>query len=137
LLWLSFLAATALAQPAPLAPGSDDARAIRAVVEAQLEAFRADDEEAAFSHAAPAIRERFGTAAAFMAMVREGYASLYRPRLVEFLSAAVIDGETVQAVRVVGQDGVVKVALYFMERQGDGGWKIRACDLAPATAVSA
>lgn len=131
--WLA--AAAAFAQP--LQPSGEDARAIRAVVEAQLAAFRADDAETAFSYAAPVIRERFGTAAAFMQMVRDGYAPLYRPRLVDFLPAAEIDGETIQAVRVVGEDGVVKVALYFMERQGDGSWKIKACELAPATAHSA
>lgn len=136
-LGLLVLSVAARAQPGPLSPGSEDARAIRAVVEAQLAAFRAGDDEAAFSYAAPAIRARFGTAAAFMAMVREGYAPLIRPRVVEFLPAAVIGGEIIQAVRVAGEDGVAKVALYFMERQSDGSWKIKGCDLAPAAAVSA
>lgn len=133
---LAWLAATA-AWAQPVQPSGEDASAIRAVVEAQLAAFRADDAETAFSYAAPVIRRKLGSADAFMEMVRDGYAPLYRPRLVEFLPAAVIEGETVQAVRVVGQDGEVKVALYFMERQADGSWKIKACELAPATALSA
>jgi ketosteroid isomerase-like protein len=137
-LWAALAAAFALAQASPVAqPSAEDARAIRAVVEEQLAAFKVDDGEKAFSYAAPVIRERFRTAAAFMDMVRDGYAPLYRPRMVEFLSSAIIEGDTVQAVRVVGQDGDVKVALYFMERQADGSWKIKAVELAPATAVSA
>lgn len=134
---LAFFCVAAPAQPpsGPPQPNAEDAGAIRAVIEAQLEAFQMDDEEKAFSYASPGIREKFKTAAEFMAMVRESYRALYRPRLVHFLPAAVIGGEIVQAVRVVGPDGEVKVALYSMEKQPAGSWKIRACDLAPSTAV--
>ena len=38
-----------------------DARAVREVIEAQLEAFKRDDAARAFSYAAPGIRATFGT----------------------------------------------------------------------------
>lgn len=47
-----------------------------------------------------------------MTMVRESYAILYRPASVQFLPSAIIDGETIQALPVVGREGTVKVALY-------------------------
>ena len=43
-----------------------DARAVRQVIEAQLDAFKRDDAPRAFSYAAPGIREAFGTPEKFM-----------------------------------------------------------------------
>jgi hypothetical protein len=134
---LVLLGGQALAQdPRYPQPSPEDTRAIQAVIQAQLEAFRRDDAWEAFSYAAPAIQEKLGSPERFMAMVRESYAILYRPASVQFLPSAIVNGETIQAVRVVGRDGEVKVALYFMERQVDGSWKIKACELAPSTALA-
>jgi hypothetical protein len=58
------LAAALALAPAPGSAQSvsdADARAMREVIEAQLEAFRRDDAPRAFSYAAPEIRESFGT----------------------------------------------------------------------------
>ena len=111
---------------------ADDAAAIRAVISDQLAAFRRDDGEAAFAFAAPAIREKFGDAANFLRMVREGYGPVYRPREVEFGALSAEDGRLVQRVLLVGPDGVPVTALYFMERQPDGSWKISGCVLTAA-----
>jgi hypothetical protein len=56
-----------------------DARAVRQVVQAQLDAFAADDAERAFSYASASIRAQFGDAASFMAMVRSGYPMVVLP----------------------------------------------------------
>ena len=61
---------------------SEDLTAIREMISDQLAAFVADDGERAFSHASPGIRGLFGNAAAFMAMVRGGYPSVYRAQRV-------------------------------------------------------
>jgi hypothetical protein len=75
-LWLAF---PAFAQSPPaLAPG--DAAAIRATIERQIEAFRADDAVRAFALADANIQSMFGSPERFMAMVRAGYAAIYRPR---------------------------------------------------------
>jgi hypothetical protein len=110
--------------------------AIRAVIADQLAAFRKDDDSRAFSHASPGIRKQFRTAQRFMDMVRESYFPLYRPRSTDFLEPAVIQGDIIQPLRVVAQDGTVLVALYVMERGADGKWKIRGCELAPSAAQS-
>ena len=52
------LGSTAAADKNAVSPG--DARAVREVIEAQLDAFRKDDAARAFSLATAAIRERFG-----------------------------------------------------------------------------
>src|SRR5579863_5743434 len=70
----------------PRLSGADE-KAIRTVVQAQLDAFSIDDGAKAFSYAAPSIREQFGIPEVFMAMVREGYPVVYRPASVSFMPA--------------------------------------------------
>ncbi|SRR5258706_13472531 len=108
-----------------------DARAVRAAIEAQLEAFRRDDAERAFSLATPGIRATFGTAQAFMHMVRTQYAVVYRPSSVSFEAPVVIGGELVQPVRFTDAAGRRWLALYPMQRQPDGRWLTNGCELTP------
>src|SRR5262245_25009757 len=122
-------AATALAQPAIPA---EDARAVRAVIEAQLDAFKRDDAPRAFSYAAPGIRETFGSAENFIRMVREQYAVVYRPSKVAFEAPFVAEGQLVQPVRFTDAEGRAWIALYPMERQADGAWRINGCYLSRA-----
>jgi hypothetical protein len=64
-----------------------------------------------------------------MAMVRGGYQPVYRPRAFAFRDLVIIDGHLVQRVAVVGPDGQRVSALYHMERQPDGTWRISGCHL--------
>ena len=70
-------------------------------------------------------------------MVRASYAALIAARYSEFLEGAVIDGRVIQPLRLIGPDNSVLVALYTMERQPAGGWKIAGCVLAPSTVRAA
>lgn len=126
------LQAQPVAQPAPA-----DWSAIRSVVAAQREALVAGDGATAYAFAAPGIRTRFPTAASFMAMVRDSYAALIGARHTELLDGAVIGGDVIQPLRLVMPDGAVLVALYTMERQADGAWRIAGCLIAPSTLRSA
>jgi hypothetical protein len=105
-------------------------RAIRSVIEAQINAFRADDGERAFGFAAPSIRGIFRTADNFMAMVRRGFEPVYRPRDVRFGDLVDVEQTLVQKVFVTAPDGKQVLALYSMERQSDGSWRISGCMLA-------
>jgi hypothetical protein len=120
----------ARADDAALTP--TDRTAIHTVIADQLAAFQRDDGVAAFAQAAPVIRERFVTPENFLAMVRAGYAPVYRPREVAFGTLETVEGRLVQRVLLVGPDGLPAVALYVMERQPDGTWKIAACILTVA-----
>ncbi len=110
--------------------------AVLATIQAQMEAFRRDDGAAAFSHASPGIRDRFQNPEIFMDMVRGGYSAVYRPREVEFLESRAESGEILQPVRVVGPDGKSAIALYRMQRQADGTWKIAGVVLLPTGELS-
>lgn len=129
-----FLAALLLALAPNFAPAQDavppaDARAVRAVIEEQLEAFRRDDAERAFSLATPGIRATFGDAETFMDMVRRDYAVVYRPGGVAFEAPLVIGGELLQPVRLTDAAGRGWLAIYPMQRQPDGSWRTNGCQL--------
>lgn len=111
---------------------ADDAKAARAVVEAQLAAFAADDGQRAFSYAAPSIREMFGSPDRFMAMVRAGYPAVYRPAAVLFLNPEWVQGTLVQGVHLTDADGKLWIALYTLERQADKRWAISGCNVQPS-----
>ena len=118
-----------LASSQPYLSGPD-AAAVREVIEAQLDAFRRDDAQRAFSFATPDIRFRFGTAENFMQMVRTSYPAVYRPRTVRFERFEVVDDQVIQPVRLTDAEGRGWLAFYAMERQPDGSWRIDGCQLA-------
>lgn len=127
-LWILLAALASFAAMAEdLAPR--DARAVRAIIEAQLDAFRKDDAARAFSYAAEGIRENFGSAERFIEMVRRSYPVVYRPRSVQFDPPVMIEGEVVQPVRMTDAEGRAWLAVYPMQRQPDGGWRINGCQL--------
>lgn len=103
--------------------------AIRTVIERQIEALRQDDAAGAFAFASPSIQAKFGTPTHFMAMVQTAYQPVYRPRHVAFQELRIVDGVPLQQVLLVGADGVPVLALYIMEKQSDGAWKIDGCYL--------
>ncbi|MGE5616093.1 MAG: DUF4864 domain-containing protein [Bacillota bacterium] len=115
----------ALAQ-VPLA--ARDADEVKAVVEAQLDAFRHDDAARAFAYAAPDIQKTFGTPERFIEMVKSAYAVVYRPHNVSFEAPAAIDGEVFQPVRMTDAEGHAWIAIYPMTRV-DGRWRINGCQL--------
>ncbi len=100
------------------------------IITAQISAFRADDGPTAYSFAAPVVRNIFPTPEIFMSMVKRGYPQVYRPQSFNF-TEALIDpmGRPAQKMLVVGPDGKTYEALYSMEKQPDGTWRISGCTL--------
>lgn len=110
-----------------------DRDAVRGVIAGQIEAFRRDDAEAAYAFAAPAIRQMFPTQERFMAMVREGYKPVYRPGRFAFGEIEPTDeGRMKQSLEIQDGDGVDWTALYTLEKDADGSWKITGCVLLKA-----
>ena len=114
-----------------------EAAAIQAVILKQIDAFEQDDAHTVFAIAAPEIQQRFGWSAMFMQMVRQGYAAVYRPRYVEFGPLVPYDttsentGRYVQHVVIEGADGAVMMAVYAMQKDDGGNWRIAGCNLTP------
>jgi Domain of unknown function (DUF4864) len=108
-------------------------KAIQKIIGNQLAALKSGDGAKAMTFAAPGIREQFGTPDNFLRMVRDGYAPLLDARYTQFLEGAVVDGAVIQPLRLVLPDNTVLVAIYQMQRQTDGSWRIAGCVLAPST----
>jgi hypothetical protein len=114
-----------------VARAGDDVTAAQTIIRSQEQAFAHDDAASAYSYAAPAIHALFPDADEFMAMVRSGYAPVYRHKSFEFGEGRAADGRIAQTVRIIDADGNPWDALYTLEREADGGWKITGCVLKP------
>jgi hypothetical protein len=108
------------------------------IIRQQMEAFRRDDGPGAFGFASPGIQGMFDhDPARFMAMVRQGYPPVYRPRTTSFGPTETVDGQIIQKVDIEGPDGVLRTAIYTMEREADGSWRIAGCMLTEAADAGA
>ena len=124
------------ANAAPSALAAADWTAIRRIIGDQLAALRSGDATRAFSFASSGIRDQFDDAPTFLLMVRQRYGVLLTARYTEFLDGAEVDGHTVQPLRLVMSDDTVLVALYEMQRDERGGWRIAGCVIAPSAVRS-
>ena len=109
--------------------GDDELATAQKIIRSQEQAFAHDDANAAYSYAAPAIHARFPDADEFIAMVRKGYAPVYRHKSFEFGEGRAADGRIAQTVRIIDADGNPWDALYTLEQEADGSWKITGCVL--------
>jgi len=104
-----------------------DRAAIRQVIQSQIAAFQKDDGPTAYGYASPTIQEKFINPEVFLEMVKTGYPAVYHPRQVEFRDLKVENGRLLQEVYVIGPDGKPALAIYEMQRQPDGSWRINGC----------
>ncbi|MEP7328784.1 MAG: DUF4864 domain-containing protein [Betaproteobacteria bacterium] len=135
LVFTSLLASNAQAAPLPgattLAPA--EWKAIEQTIDQQRAALKSGDGAKALAFATAAIRNQFGTPDNFLRMVRGSYGAILTARATNYLEGAVIEGAVIQPLRLILPDNTVLVALYQMEMQKDGRWKIAGCVLAPST----
>jgi hypothetical protein len=115
---------------------SADVKAIQEVVQSQLNALDEDDAVRAFALATESTRSVIGSAENFLRMIKEEYDPIYRHRRALFSTPEVIDGNTIQIVRVTARDNHVWLAVYKMQQESDGKWKIEGCQLLETTSVS-
>lgn len=118
-----------LAHPAG---AGDEAAAAQSVIRAQEQAFARDDGATAYAQAAPAVQAMFPSVEIFMAMVKNGYAPVYRHRRFDFGPSQAEDGSIAQRVHIVDADGEAWEALYTLQVQPDGSLKITGCSLLKA-----
>jgi len=126
---LLFLLAVVLS---PLCALADDVAAAQGIIRAQEQAFVRDDATAAYSYAAPAIKEIFPAPDIFMSMVQNGYAPVYRHKSFEFGDSKTEGNWIAQRVHIVDANGEAWEALYTLEQQADGSYKITGCSLLKA-----
>jgi hypothetical protein len=108
--------------------------AMQAAITKQLDAIQGDDEASAFAYNTDALQQHFETPARFMQVVREHFDALYHARAREFIAVSTMNadpGLQVQALKLTGPGGHVWVAIYEMERNPAGDWRVARCSLKP------
>tara|TARA_B100000965_G_scaffold35640_1_gene26357 strand:- start:812 stop:1258 length:447 start_codon:yes stop_codon:yes gene_type:complete len=115
-----------------LAITADEENEIKSIVNQQLEAFKNDDFEKAYSFASPTIKKMFSSPEVFRKMVIGGYQAVYRPQSIKIGSVEIIKGVATLKVYLVDPNGEFVTANYLMEQQEDGEWLIGGCILSKA-----
>ena len=111
---------------------ADDVSAAQNVIRAQEQAFSRDDAAAAYSHAAPEIRQIFPQADIFLQMVQQAYPPVYRHKSFEFGEAGGGGGRGAPRRPNDHANGETWEAMYMLEQQPDGSLKITGCSLLKA-----
>ena len=101
---------------------------LQSIITRQLAAFGREDAKEAESFASPQLQDRFPDPGLFLAMVKEHYAALVKPRSTRFGEITDSPHGPLQRVTVVASDGTVWTAIYAFERVG-GDWRISGCGL--------
>ena len=115
-----------------------EAREFQHIITSQLNAFNADDGAGAYAFAAPTIRRLFPSPEIFLSMVKKGYPPVYRRQSYSFGRIGnEMGGAPTQHVTIIDVNGKAWTALYAMERQPDGSWKIVGCQLVEAPGADA
>ena len=126
---LLMLAVLMLCLSQPIAGRAQDpGAAIRSVISDQIEAFRQDDFETAFSYASQNIKRMFGDPETFGAMVRNGYPMVWRPADVRFSNLSRARGTFVQNVLVTDGSGALHILEYEMV-ESENGWRINGVSM--------
>jgi hypothetical protein len=121
----------------PVWAGDADVKAAQATIDAQINAFRANDDAKAYSYAAPGIQRIFPTVDAFIGMVERAYQPVWHPKSYTFGPAEQDSATSVtQHVFVVGPDGKNYEAVYTLELQPDGVFRIKSVSLRASNTLS-
>ncbi|WP_170386045.1 DUF4864 domain-containing protein [Ruegeria atlantica] len=101
---------------------------IEANISAQIQAFKADDFDTAFTFASPNIQRLFQTPENFGVMVKRGYPMVWRPADIRFLELREVAGALWQKVMITDGAGRVHILDYQMVAL-ENGWKINGVQL--------
>lgn len=114
-------------------PNSEAQKAI----DGQIRAFLADKDAEAYAFAAPNVRTFFPTVESFMNMVKGGYSPVHRPQNWDFGRTQYMEpGIVMQEVLITDLTGKNWAAIYTVEMQADGNWKITGVSLKKSEAIT-
>jgi hypothetical protein len=105
------------------------AQAVTLAVQSQLHAFSEDDAETAYNLATESTKNLAGTPNDFLKVIKQRFTPIYRHRHALFSEPEIIEGHALQVVQLIDHDNLVWIAIYEVEREADGKWKIDGCQL--------
>ncbi|MEM1288045.1 MAG: DUF4864 domain-containing protein [Pseudomonadota bacterium] len=106
------------AEPVTISPATVEK--MQTIISAQIDAFRAEDAEAAYEYASPAIKMRFPSPSQFALMVQRGYPAVYSPKSFEFFESANTSRGPVQRVEFIAKDGQIWGGIYMFYENSKG-----------------
>ncbi|KIN75025.1 hypothetical protein Z945_2924 [Sulfitobacter noctilucae] len=109
---------------------------IESTINGQLDAFKADNFEQAFTYATPTLQRLFQSPENFERMVTSGYPMVWRPAEVTYLELKEYEGSMWQKVQITDQKGFTHVLLYRMQ-QTEAGWRIGGVQILDAPGATA
>ena len=134
---IAFVGLFMLALALPASAGDAEVKAAQSAIDGQLRAFRAGDNEGAYSYAAPNVKRIFPTLDIFMNMVTGAYKPVHKPRNYAFGKVQELSPTSIiQQVMIVGEDGKDYEAVYTLELQPDGKFRITGVSLRASTSLS-
>ena len=134
---IAFFALFMLALALPASAGDAEIKAAQGAIDGQLKAFRAGDNESAYSFAAPNVKRIFPTLDIFMNMVTGAYKPVHKPRSYAFGKVQELSPRSIiQQIIIVGEDGKDYEAVYTLELQPDGKFRITGVSLRASTSLS-
>ena len=96
---------------------------IEKVIDQQIEAFKANDFEAAFEFATPGIQQRFGSPEKFGFAVIHGYPMVWRPSDIQYIGVDLYATHALQKVMITDNQKTLHLLVYQMVPI-DQGWRI-------------
>ena len=121
----------------PAFAGEAEIKAAQGTIQNQLEAFKAGDNATAYSFAAPNVQKIFPSVDIFMGMVTSGYRPVHQPQNYAFGKVEEMSPtQIIQQVMVVGPDGKDYEAVYTLELQPDGVYRITGVSLRASNSLS-
>ena len=117
--------------------GEAEIKSAQSSIDAQLKAFQAGDGSLAYSYAAPNVKRIFPSVDVFMGMVESGYQPVRNPKNYAFGKVEDMSGTSIiQQVMILGPDGKDYEAVYTLELQPDGVYRITGVSLRASNALS-
>ncbi|EFL90353.1 DUF4864 domain-containing protein [Ahrensia sp. R2A130] len=126
----------AVSTAAPAFAQSVSFESAETVIGGQMRAFRARKHDEAFGYASPNIRKMFGNTDRFVGMVKSGYSVIYGAQSWTFGRNRLEGKVMYQEVDIIGPDGFAYAALYTLEKQADGTWRIAGVQVRKGAAVA-
>ena len=107
-----------------------DKAMIRQLIEKQLQAFRQNDTETAFSLTSPIMQQKL-TRQDFMTILNEKYDCLIKPRSFIFRGFTLVNNYPALVSTIMDRQGSLAQGIFVMQHQPDYSWRIHGYELVP------
>ena len=102
---------------------ADESEMAKNTISSQIEAFKQNNIEKAYTFAAPNIQAQISNPEVFGSMVKNGYPIIWRPKSFKFTKFQDLGNKFIQRVLFQSYDGRLEIYDYILEKYDDL-WKI-------------